>query len=84
MLYPWPMADYFIPDEALRIAMDYLERTGKANEYTRVQSQAANAIVARWRTGVANKIRLANYAINAVEKPVPIPQNFGSFYPWVS
>jgi hypothetical protein len=55
-------------DDALRIAMDYLERTGQAAEYTKVQSLAAATIVAQWRAGARHKIRLANHAINAVEK----------------
>ena len=33
-------------DEALHIAMDYLELTGQADEYTKVQSQAAREIIA--------------------------------------
>jgi hypothetical protein len=66
MLYPWPVA-YPLLDEALQIAMDYLEWTGQAGEYTKVQSQAAHEIMARWRAGVRHKLRLANYAIVAVE-----------------
>jgi hypothetical protein len=66
MLYPWPIA-YPLLDEALQIAMDYLERTGQAGEYTKVQSQAAHEIMAQWRAGVRHKLRLANYAIVAVE-----------------
>jgi hypothetical protein len=45
----------------------YLEWTGQAGEYTKVQSQAAHEIMARWRAGVRHKLRLANYAIVAVE-----------------
>jgi len=70
MLYPWPIACYPLLDEALQIAMDYLEGTGQAPEYTKVQSQAAREIMARWRAGVRHKLRLANYAIVAVENNV--------------
>jgi hypothetical protein len=70
MLYPWPIAYYPLLDEALQIAMDYLEWTGQAGEYTKVQLQAAHEIIARWRAGVRHKLRLANYAIVAVENNV--------------
>ena len=69
MLYPWPIA-YPLLDEALQIAMDYLEWTGQADEYTKVQSQAAHEIMARWGAGARHKLRLANYAIVAVENNV--------------
>jgi hypothetical protein len=84
MLYDWPLLGFdALFDDALRIAMDYLERTGKANEYTKVQSLAAATIVAQWRAGVRHKIRLANYAINAVEKNTETRDHWESFYPRV-
>ena len=70
MQYPWPIACYPLLDEALQIAMDYLERTGQDGEYMNVQSQAAHEIMVRWRAGVRHKLRLANYAIVAVENNV--------------
>jgi hypothetical protein len=84
MLYPWPFLGFdALFDDALRIAMDYLERTGQAAEYTKVQSLAAAAIVAQWRAGARHKIRLANHAINAVEKDRGPRDHLESFYPRV-
>jgi hypothetical protein len=54
-------------DEALDIAMDYLERTGQAVKFTEVQRAAAMAIVAAWKAGVQRRIELAHVAIKAVE-----------------
>jgi hypothetical protein len=69
MLYPWPQAEIHATlNEALEIAMDYLEGTGRAYPYSEKQSVAADAILGAWRAGVRNKIRLANYAIIAVER----------------
>jgi hypothetical protein len=85
MLYPWPVECYPMLDEALHIAMDYLELTGQADEYTKVQSQAAREIIARWRAGERHKLRLANYAIVAVENKVTrIPERANPFYPRAS
>ena len=84
MVYPWPFLGFdALFDDALRIAMDYLERTGQATEYTKVQSMAAATIVAQWRAGVRHRIRLANYAINAVEKNTGPVDHLESFYPRV-
>jgi hypothetical protein len=85
MLYPWPIACYPMLDEALQIAMNYLELTGQAGEYTKVQSQAAREIIARWRAGERRKLRLANYAIVAIENKVThIPLRENPFYPRAS
>jgi hypothetical protein len=54
-------------NEALEIAMDYLQLTRQAYPYPETQVWAADAILAAWRSGVRHKIRLANYAIGAVE-----------------
>jgi len=49
-MYPWPIGDFDnAMDEALDIAMDYLERTGQAVKFTEVQRAAAMAIVAAWK-----------------------------------
>ena len=48
--------------------MDYLERTGKATEFSEVQRVAAMAIIAAWKSGEKNRIRLANIAIWTVER----------------
>ena len=68
MMYPWPLAEcHHTLNEALEIAMDYLELTRQADPYSETQVRAADAILAAWRSGVRHKIRLANYAIGAVE-----------------
>jgi hypothetical protein len=68
MMYPWPLAGcHHTLNEALEIAMDYLELTGQAYPYSETQVRVADAILAAWRSGVRHKIRLANYAIGAVE-----------------
>src|ERR1700674_2579027 len=68
VMYPWPIGDFDnAMDEALDIAMDYLERTGQAVKFTEVQRAAAMAIVAAWKAGVRRRIKLAHVAIKAVE-----------------
>jgi hypothetical protein len=68
MMYPWPLAERHEPlNEALEIAISYLELTGQAYPYSETQVRAADAILAAWRSGVRHKIRLANYAIVAAE-----------------
>jgi hypothetical protein len=81
VMYPWPIFDgSFTLDDALRIAMDYLERTGQAEPYYRVQSVAADTILTAWRAGVRHKLRLANSAIRAIEQNPP-SENLYAFYP---
>ena len=80
-MYPWPIFDGgYTLDDSLRIAMDYLERTGQAELYDRVQSLAAETILTQWRAGVRHKLRLANSAIRAVEQNPP-HENLYAFYP---
>jgi hypothetical protein len=68
MMYPWPLAEcHHTLNEALQIAMDYLQATRQAYPYSETQVWAADAILAAWRSDVRHKIRLANYAIGAVE-----------------
>jgi hypothetical protein len=55
-------------DQALDIAMDYLERTEQAVKFIEVQRVAATAIVTAWKMGVRHRLRLANIAIKAVER----------------
>lgn len=65
---PWPIAD---PDvvlqEALDIALDYLEFTGQAFPFSETQRICAHTILLAWRAGPKHRIKLANYAINALE-----------------
>jgi hypothetical protein len=67
---PWPIAD---PDvvlqEALDIALDYLEFTGQAFPFSETQRICAHTILLAWRAGAKHRIKLANYATNAIETP---------------
>ena len=68
-MYPWPIGDFDnAMDVALETAMNYLEHTGKAAEFSEAQRVAAMAIVAAWKSGEKNRIRLANIAIRTVER----------------
>ena len=68
-MYPWPIGDFDnAMDIALETAMNYLENTGQAAKFPDVQRVAAMAIVAAWKTGEKNRIRLANIAIRTVER----------------
>jgi hypothetical protein len=68
-MYPWPISDFdYAMDVALDIAMNYLERTGQVGTFAEVQRVAATAIVAAWKMGVRNRIKLAHVAIKAVEQ----------------
>ena len=47
MMYPWPLAEcHHTLNEALEIAMDYLELTRQAYPYSETQVWAADAILA--------------------------------------
>jgi hypothetical protein len=72
MLYPWPITGSDVPQEALDIAMDYLEFTGQAVPLTETQCICANAILAAWNVGTRHRIKLADCAIVAVEKGTPL------------
>jgi hypothetical protein len=68
-MYPWPIGNFdYVMDDALHIALDYLDRTGQAATFQEVQSTAAVAIVAAWKAGVRHRIKLADIAIKAVER----------------
>jgi hypothetical protein len=68
-MYPWPIGDFdYKMDAAVDIAMDYLERTGRAVMFLETQRVAASAIVAAWKCGVRHRIKLADVAIKAVEQ----------------
>jgi hypothetical protein len=79
-MYRWPIEG---PEgklqAALDIALDYLEFTGQANSYSEVERICANIILAAWKTGTRHRIRLANYAIGAIERKQPPP--LMSIYP---
>jgi hypothetical protein len=86
MSYPWPLEDAdVVLQEALDIALDYLGFTGRACSYFETQRICADAILNSWRRGTKHRIRLANDAINAIEKgQAPSQPLFQSFYPRVS
>lgn len=81
VMYPWPFVEAVL-QEALDIAMDYLEFTGQAYPFSEVQRACANTILKSWRAGTKHRIRLANDAINAIEKK-RVPAE-AEFYPLVS
>jgi len=69
-MYPWPIGDFDnAMDVALDTAMNYLDHTGQATKFPVVRRVAAMAIVAAWKTGEKNPVKLANLAIRAVERP---------------
>jgi hypothetical protein len=71
-------------DEALDIAMDYLEYTGQADAYSETRWHAARAILHAWEAGTEHKIRLANCGIVAIEKGSTLKQgNLPSLFPRV-
>jgi hypothetical protein len=65
-------------DEALDIAMDYLERTEQALKFIEVQHVAAMAMVAAWKMGVRHRVRLANIAVERKTEPFSDEQKCGS------
>jgi hypothetical protein len=80
MPYPWPI-EHLDPklQEALDIALDYLEFTRQAYPFSEVERICANVILAAWKAGTKHRIKLANYAIVAIERKQPTPLE--SFYP---
>ena len=50
--------------------MNYLEHTGKAAEFSEAQRVPAMAIVAAWKSGEKNRIRLANIAIRTLNETI--------------
>jgi hypothetical protein len=85
-MYPWPIADAdLVLQEALDIAMDYLEFTGQAYPFSATQRFCAQTILRAWRAGRTHRIRLANDAINGIEKgQTSSVENIESLYPRVS
>jgi hypothetical protein len=85
MPYPWPLAEAdLVLEEALDIALDYLERTGQAFPFSETQRKCAHIILEKWRAGVRHRVKLANYAIVAIEQgPTPTQETLHSFYPRV-
>jgi hypothetical protein len=85
MLYPWPIGEVdVVLQEALDIALDYLELTGQSFPFSETQRICAHAILASMRKGNEHRIRLANDAINAIENKHAPVEKVQSFYPRVS
>jgi hypothetical protein len=86
MHYPWPLTEAnIVLDEALDIALDYLEFTRQAYPFSETQEVCAETILQSWRLGVRHRIRLANDAIMAIEnRRAPLEGSLRSFYPRVS
>jgi hypothetical protein len=67
-MYPGPLTDTDVAlEQALDIALDYLEFTGQAEKFVDTQRIAADTILMAWRAGTRHRITLVNYAITAVE-----------------
>ena len=69
MQYRWPLPhpDPTL-DEALSIALNYLEATGQARADDHTQHVVAGSVLAAWLQGTRHKLRLANLGIVAVQQ----------------
>jgi hypothetical protein len=76
-MYPWPTTDPVL-EQALTIALDYLEFTGQAVRYRETRGLCADVIVLAWRGGIRHRIKLADLAIAAIEKHCPVASRFPS------
>jgi len=78
----WPTdADIPLLDAALRIAMEYLVQSGRAEEYAPTEQAVALVLLKSWRRGTRHPVRLANDAIWSVENPgleLPSPRRRSS------
>ena len=68
MPYPWPIqnGDPRL-DQALKIAMNYLELKGLADDYYLLEKYVALQILNEWHRGTRHPLRLANAAIATAE-----------------
>jgi hypothetical protein len=81
MQYPWPIANADeVLQDALDIALDYLEFTRQAYPFSEVERACASVILEAWKAGTRHRIRLANYAITTIERTKAAPR-LPSFYP---
>jgi hypothetical protein len=54
--FPWPMgADDPVLNQSLKIAMDYMQLTGQAQNYEMAQRRAASSILTAYRQGVRHR-----------------------------
>jgi hypothetical protein len=64
----WPDdCDRAALDQSLKIALEYLQLTGQAQDYRYTEQVVATAIIRSWRAGTRHPIRLANDGIAAIE-----------------
>jgi hypothetical protein len=69
MKYRWPLPHPDpVLDEALDIAMKYLEATGQAKAEDDTKHIVADSVLAAWLQGTRHKIRLANVGIVAAQQ----------------
>jgi hypothetical protein len=69
MDYAWPLPHPDpVLDEALDIALDYLEATGQVKAGDDTQHLVAWSVLAAWLEGTRHKIRLANVGILVVQE----------------
>jgi hypothetical protein len=68
MDYRWPLphSDPML-DEALSIALNYLEATGQEKDDDDTQHVVAGSILEAWLQGTRHKLRLANVGIVAAQ-----------------
>ena len=69
MTYAWPLPDPNpVLQEALDIALDYLEATGQAKIGDDTQHVVASAVLTAWLQGTRHRIQLANVGIVGVQR----------------
>jgi hypothetical protein len=69
MKYHWPIPNPDpVLDEAVDIALDYLEATGQAKIGDDTQYLVASAVLSSWIASARHRIRLANEGIVAVQR----------------
>ena len=67
MNYRWPLPHPDVLNEALDIALNYLEATGQAQAGDDTYLLIVESIHNAWLQGTRHKIRLANFGIVAVQ-----------------
>ena len=68
MPYVFPVPQVSDLEDALDIAMDYLERTGQSFPLPQTERFCGQVIFEEWATGRRHRVWLANRAIGAVEQ----------------
>jgi hypothetical protein len=69
MSYQWPLPQPDpVLDEALDIALDYLQATSRAKAENDVKHLVARSVLAAWLEGMRHNVRLANVGIVAVQQ----------------